>query len=139
MYINKRQNRQCDEIMSIQNKIIIYSVEYPNPDTQKWEVEKIPDLPFSDEEYKTFLKGYTPDWDCRYAPFQFVDWLYITRSGFWVKKFKYEKQNDGFYHVTQHFTTEKERGRNLLMEILCEGYFRPSLFEVAQRTGLLNV
>lgn len=125
--------------MNKQSKTIIYNVEYPNPDTLNWELEKIPDLPLSEEEYKTFLIGYAPDWDCRYTPIQFNDWIYITRSGFWVKKFKYEKQNDGQYHVSIHFTTEKERGRNLLIEILSQGYFQPSLFKAVQRSGILNV
>ncbi len=124
--------------MNDQNKIIVYGVEYSSPDRVKWEMEDISDLPLSDEEYKIFLKGYAPDWECRYAPIEFEHWLYIIRSGLWVKKFKYEKQADGFYHLTQHFTTEIERGHHLLLDILCQGYFKPSLFDAAQRTGILN-
>lgn len=124
--------------MNEQSNIIIYGVQYPNPDTVLWEPEECPDFPLSDEEYQTFLQGYSPDWDCRYAPFLFQEWLYITRSGFWLKKFKYQKKEDGFYHLSQHQTSDKERGRNLLFEILCHGYFRPSLFETIRRTGILN-
>lgn len=124
--------------MNEQSNIIIYGVQYPKPDTVLWEPEECPDFPLSDEEYQTFLQGYSPDWDCRFAPFQFQDWLYITRSGFWLKKFKYQKKEDGFYHLSQHFTSEKERNHNLLLEIFCQGYFNPSLFEVVRRTGILN-
>ncbi|CEN43018.1 hypothetical protein CCAND95_190085 [Capnocytophaga canis] len=52
-----------------------------------------------------------------------------------AKKIKYEKQEDGFYHLSRHLTSEKGRGHNLLLEIFCNGYFKPSLFEVVQRAG----
>lgn len=112
-------------------KITIYGVEYQNPDENLWENEDINDIPLTEEQYNTFLKGYAPDWECRYAPFFYNDWLYITRSGFWVKKFQYRKSLDGLYHISEHYTTDKEIGRNLLLEILIEGYFEPTLRDVA--------
>lgn len=72
--------------MNKQDNIIIYGVQYPNPDSVHWETEECIDFRLSSIEYRTLLQGYPPDWDCRYAPFQFQDWLYITRSGFWLKK-----------------------------------------------------
>lgn len=112
-------------------KIIIYGVEYQNPDENKWIEEFINDIPLTEEQYNTFLKGYAPDWECRYAPFLYDGWLYITRSGFWLKKFQYRKDIDGLYHITEHYTTDKEAGRNLLLEIIIEGYFKPTLRDVA--------
>ena len=77
----------------------------------------------------SFVKGYTPDFDCRYAPYMLGGWFYITRSGYWLKKIKYTRQPDGYYHVTEHYTTEKEKGWNLLMEIIEHGYFEPGIFD----------
>ncbi len=94
-----------------------------------WQPEEVPDIPLTEEQMLAFVKGYGPDFDCRYAPFLLGDWFYITRSGHWLKKFKYTKGADGFYHVSDHYTTEKEKGRNLLMEIIMEGYFEPRIFD----------
>ena len=106
-----------------------YSLLHQIQDSPCWEKEVIPDIPLTEEQIISFVKGYIPDWDCRYAPFLLGGWFYITRSGYWVKKIKYKKGNDGFYHITDHYTTEKERGRNLLMEIIVEGYFSPRIFD----------
>ena len=98
-------------------------------DSPLWQPEEVPDIPLTEEQMLAFVKGYGPDFDCRYAPFLLGGWFYITRSGHWLKKFKYTKGADGFYHVSDHFTTEKEKGRNLLMEIIMEGYFEPRIFD----------
>ena len=119
--------------MNNYNQINIYGVEYPCPNNQKWQLEMIEDFPMTEEEYKVFSKGYSPDWKCRYAPFFFENWHYITHSGFWLKKISYEKRKDGLYHIVQQFSTEKELGRNLLKEILIEGYFQPPLCDVVKR------
>lgn len=94
-----------------------------------WQKEEVPDIPLSEEQMITFVKGYAPDFDCRYAPFLLGGWFYITRSGYWLKKFKYKLRKDGLYHITEHYTTEKEKGRNLLMEVIMEGYFQPRIFD----------
>ena len=107
---------------------IIYGVEYSNPDLEEWLPEAVPSITFTEQQYKTFVRGYTPDWECRFAPFQYKDWLYITRSGFWLKKFRFEKKDDGLYHLLEHFTTRKTTGNNLLKTVLIEGYFNPPLF-----------
>lgn len=94
-----------------------------------WEREDIPDIPLTEEQMIPLIKGYDPDWDSRYAPFFLGGWFYITRSGHWLKKFKYTKGKDGYYHVTEHYTTEHDKGQNLLMQILYEGYFQPRIFD----------
>lgn len=98
-------------------------------DSPLWQKEDVPDIPLTEDQMIPFVKGYSPDFDCRYAPFMLGGWFYITRSGYWLKKFKYTKGADGLYHVKDHYTTEKEKGRNLLMEILREGYFYPRIFD----------
>ena len=92
-----------------------------------WEKEDAPDIPLSEEQMVTFVKSYSPCWECRYAPYLLGGWFYITRSGWWLKKFKYEKQVDGLYHVTDNYTTQKEKGRNLLAQVLIEGHFEEEI------------
>ena len=98
-------------------------------DSPLWEREDIPDIPLTEEQMVSFVRGYNPDFDCRYAPYMLGGWFYITRSGYWVKKLKYKKGDDGYYHVTEHYTTQKEKGRDLLAEIIAEGYFTPRIFD----------
>ena len=98
-------------------------------DSPLWEREDIPDIPLTEEQMCSFVRGYAPDFDCRYAPYMLGGWFYITRSGYWLKKLKYKKGTDGYYHVTDHYTTQKEKGRNLLAEIIAEGYFAPRIFD----------
>jgi hypothetical protein len=110
--------------------IIIYDVEYTDPNLQDWKLECIPELVVTEEQYETFVRGYAPDWECRYAPYYYEDWFYITRSGYWLKKFSFKKQIDNLYHLRDHYSSVKADGRNLLCEILLEGYFQPSLVDV---------
>ncbi|MBR6415556.1 MAG: hypothetical protein IKS22_05560 [Bacteroidales bacterium] len=98
-------------------------------DSPLWMPEEVPYIPLTEEQMVSFVKGYGPDFDCRYAPYMLGGWFYITRSGYWLKKLKYSKGDDGYYHVVEHYTTEKEKGRNLLMEIIAEGYFHPRIFD----------
>lgn len=93
-----------------------------------WFVEENQDYPLTEWQYNTLVKGYNPDWDCRYAPYLVGEWFYITRSCSWVKKFKYEKQRDGLYHLTAHYSTSVEKGRDLLEEIFIMGYFKPAIW-----------
>ena len=78
-----------------------------------WEKEDIPDIPLTEEQMVSLVKGYNPDWDSRYAPYYLGGWFYITRSGSWVKKFKYQKEDDGYYHIIEHYTTDVEKGYNI--------------------------
>ncbi len=98
-------------------------------DSPFWQKEEIPDIPLTEEQMIAFAKGYGPDFDCRYAPFMLGGWFYITRSGYWLKKLRYKKGPDGFYHVIEHYTTEKMKGEDLLREIIIHGHFRPRIMD----------
>lgn len=98
-------------------------------DSPLWEREDVPDVPLTEEQMVAFVKGYGPDFECRYAPYMLGGWFYITRSGHWLKKFKYQKGNDGYYHVQEHYTVPKVKGDNLLAQIIIEGYFEPRILD----------
>ena len=92
-----------------------------------WEKEDVPDIPLSEEQMVTVVKGYNPSWEARYAPYLLGGWYYLTRSGWWVKKLKYEKKADGFYHLKEHYTSPKEKGHNILAQVLVEGNFEEDI------------
>lgn len=94
-----------------------------------WEREKFLDIPLTREQMRTFVYSYGPDFDCRYAPYLINGWFYIARSNCWLKKFKYELGDDDMFHLVCMYTTEKEKGRNLLAEIICSGHFHPAIFD----------
>lgn len=99
--------------------------------TPVWEWEHHKDIPLTPEQYEIFCHGYCADWEFRYEPITLGDgWHYIYRSGHLLKKFRYQYCDDGLYHLKEHFTTQNEKGRNLLEEIFIFGYFEPSLKEV---------
>ena len=97
--------------------------------TVNWYKELIPDMPLTQEQYDIFAEGYYPDWDCRYAPVKVGDYHYIVRSGYWLKKYRYQKQSDGLYHIVESFTSYKSAGENLLLYCMIDGYYRTKLFE----------
>ena len=88
-----------------------------------WEKEDIPDIPLSEEQMISFVKSYSPGWECRYVPYMLGGWFYITRSGWWIKKLRYQNGKDGYYHVAEHYTAPKAKGHNLLAQVIYEGYF----------------
>ena len=92
-------------------------------DNPLWEREDVIDIPLDEEQMVMFVKGYQPSWEARYAPYLLGGWYYITRSGHWLKKFKYKKGRDGLYHVTESYTTPKVKGQKLLAQVLIEGHF----------------
>lgn len=103
-------------------------------DNPLWEREEIPDIPLTEEQMVSLVKGYDPDFDSRCAPFLLGGWFYITRSGYWLKKFKYKKGDDGYYHIIEHYTTDHTKGQNLLAQIIVEGYFQPPILDDRIRT-----
>lgn len=90
--------------------------------------EPIEDIPLTPFEYESLCRGFEPDWEARYSIVYVDGWHYVYRSGFWLKKLKYELGNDGFYHITEHYSTQKELGNNVFSDhVLYEGYFEPKL------------
>ena len=108
-------------------------------DSPLWEKEEMPDIPLSEEQIIDFVKDYNPGWEYRFAPYLLGGWFYITRSGFWLKKFKYQKQPDGLYHLTDHYTTPKTKGQNLLAQVLTEGNFDTPILDDRLRTVLREI
>lgn len=86
------------------------------------------DFPLTDEQYEIFKKGYAPDWDCRFAPVYMDGWFYITRSGYWLFKFKYERKKDGLWHITSNYDTGFTPGYAVMLNVIHEGYFEPQIF-----------
>ena len=107
------------------NHKLLKEIEY----SKAWQKEAIPDFPLDEQQMMAMAKGYTPGWECRYAPYLLGGWIYLTRSGHWLKKIKYEKGSDGYYHIVDSYTTEHEKGRNLLVQVILEGYFSPSIVD----------
>lgn len=81
------------------------------------------DFPLTDEQYDIFKKGYAPDWDCRFAPVYMDGWFYITRSGYWLFKFKYERKKDGLWHITSNYDTGFAPGYAVMLNVIHEGLF----------------
>ena len=79
-------------------------------DSDLWESEKFKDIPLSKEQMISFIKGYAPDFDCRYAPYLINGWFYITRSNHWVKKFKYKLGDDGLFHLVTLASNDEVTG-----------------------------
>lgn len=95
----------------------------------EWFKELTPDIPLNEEQYGNLCKGYYPDWDCRYAPIKIGDWIYVVRSGYWLNKYRFQKREDGLYHLMESYTSRKDIGRNMLMFCIAYGYFRPAVLE----------
>lgn len=104
-----------------------------------WVGEDIIDIPLSEEQMVSFIKSYNPGWEARYAPYLLGGWFYITRSGWWLKKFKYQKGSDGFYHFTEHYTTPKFMGYNLLAQVILEGDFEEPIIDDRLRVLLPTI
>ena len=108
-------------------------------DSPLWEREEVPDIPLSEAQMVDFTKGYNPGWEYRFAPYLLGGWSYITRSGFWLQKFTYQKQADGLYHLTNHYTTPKTKGHNLLAQVLIEGNFDTPILDNRLRAILSGI
>lgn len=93
-----------------------------------WEAMRIKDKPLEPWELDVFKKGYAPDWDCRWAPYQVGDWFYLVRSGYWTNKFKYELGDDGLYHVSEHYSSY-DKHNDILHMVLTDGYFEKPIWK----------
>jgi ADP-ribosylglycohydrolase len=92
---------------------------------EQWIKTNLDDKKLDEESYRSFLKSYGPDWDMRFGVYYEDGWHYVYRSNFLLKKFKFQKQDDGFYHVIESYTTEKGDYADLIEEVLWQGYFKP--------------
>jgi len=92
---------------------------------EQWIKTKLDDKTLDEESYSSFLKSYGPDWDMRFGVYYEDGWHYVYRSNYLLKKFKFQKQEDGLYHVTESYTTEHGSYADLIEEVLWQGYFKP--------------
>lgn len=98
------------------------------PNNSLWIKRPTLDFPLTDEQYVVFKKGYAPDWDCRFAPVYMDGRFYITRFGYWLFKFKYERKNDSLWHITSNYDTPFTPGYEVMLYVIHEGYFDPRIF-----------
>jgi ADP-ribosyl-[dinitrogen reductase] hydrolase len=99
-----------------------------------WRQVSFEDKVLTEESYKSFLLGYGPDWDMRYGVYYEDGWSYIYRSYFLIKKFRFKKQNDGLYHVSDLYDSDKVVEFDVLEDILWHGYFQQP-FSYKNRVG----
>lgn len=88
-----------------------------------WIESKSEDKVLDEVSYKSFLKGYAPDWDMRFGVYSEDGWNYIYRSHYLLRKFRFQKQIDGLYHLAELYEAAKEIGSDLIEEVLRYGYF----------------
>jgi len=93
-------------------------------ETKNWKKVDIDDKILDEESYQSFLKSYGPDSDMKFGVYYEDGWNYIYRSHFLLKKFRFIKQNDGLYHISDYFDLEKVVEYDVLEDVLCWGYFR---------------
>ena len=101
---------------------------------EKWIPMEHPDVPLTKEQYTALCNGCDPGWEARYATIALGGgWFYTYRSGFLLEKFRYEKGDDGLYHLVEFLY--KDKGESNLSYFVCyamyEGNYEPSLRELA--------
>ena len=84
------------------------------------------DYPLTEKQYRIFCHGFSPDWDHRYESVSVDGWHYVYRSGRWIEKFRYVKQKDGLFHITEHYVKGDEK--SYLDEVLFHGGWETPLF-----------
>lgn len=88
-----------------------------------WIKSNLEDKLLDETSYKSFLKGYGPDWDMRFGVYYEDGWNYIYRSHNLLRKFRFRKHGDGIFHLVELYETEKEIDFDLIEEVLRSGYF----------------
>lgn len=105
--------------------------------TENYEEHWVPkyldyDYPLTEQQYRRFVKGFVAGWDQRYETISVDGWHYIYRSGTWLEKFRYVKQKDSLYHISEHYIKESNAkdlpNGTMLDEVLYESTWEPSLF-----------
>ena len=51
------------------------------------------DFPLTEKQYRIFCHGFNADWDHRYESISVDGWHYVYRSGVWLEKIRYVKNN----------------------------------------------
>lgn len=90
-------------------KTVVFHVANRISEWPGWEEEEVKDYKLDDQQYAALRKGFAPGWDDRYATFYHRGWFYVYRSGHVLKKFKYQKNNDGMWEMTHLYTTAKTK------------------------------
>jgi len=85
---------------------------------EQWIKTNLDDKMLTEESYRLFLKSYSPDWEMRFGVYYEDGWHYVYRSNYLLKKFKFQKQDDGLYHMIESYTTEHENSSDLIEEVL---------------------
>lgn len=89
------------------------------------------DISLSPDQYESLKRGFQPDWDFRYEPHFINGYIYFSRSGYWVKKYLFEHDEEyDVYDLVECYSTDREFGRPLLAESFCEGYYEPKIWTV---------
>lgn len=86
-------------------------------------IEPIRDVVLTKEQFEAMKKGYQPDFDCRYSVYFRSPNFYMYRSGHILMKYRYRKLEDGLYHMTALYRTNKMEDAANLREILYYGYW----------------
>lgn len=89
---------------------------------QNWEgwipCDVVKSFVFDERQYKSLLKGYSPNCCCRYATYYHNGFFYVYCAYEIVMKFSYNKlRYDGLYHMTSCFRTSKFEDNSLLDKI----------------------
>lgn len=109
---------------------------------EKWIPMEHPDVPLNKEQFTALCNGCDPGWEARYATIALGGgWFYTYRSGWLLEKFRYEKGDDGIYHLVEFFHKSKGydnppaiSGVSLSYYVCCalyEGDYDPSLRDFA--------
>lgn len=108
----------------------------------KWIPREHIDVPLTKEQYTALCNGFDPGWEARYSTIALGGgWFYTYRSGFLLEKFRYEKGEDGLYHLEEFFYKMhgEETAKKLspfdfsyfVGEAMYAGDYEPSLRELA--------
>jgi len=94
-----------------------------------WKEEEFIPITLNREQYESLKRGFSPDWEFRYKPHYINGWHYFSRSGWWVKKFRFEYDEEfEVYSLVECYSTDLEYGRPLLAESLTHGYYNPRIW-----------
>ena len=94
-----------------------------------WREEEFVPITLNREQYESLKRGFQPDWEFRYKPHFINGWHYLSRSGYWVKKFRFEYDEEfDEYTLVECYSTDKEYGHPLLAQSLHYGYYNPRIW-----------